>query len=153
MIDPSYLLSGPGDFYKKVICVDSCPTYSTSPTLAELKTLGELAIGCKDTTISATFSDTDINPTYSAGSNTGCQTFKAYKSKSFLGLYCTPDMDWVNSSASTLSEIVSNVDLFCIYIINIAIASWLHNISNKCNCASYNQCSCRSIILHSENEF
>jgi hypothetical protein len=90
--------------------VDSCPTYTTSPTLAELKTFSELSINCKDTTISATFSDSDINPSYSAGTNAGCKTFKAYKSKSFLGLYCTPDMDWVNSSASTLSEIVSKLD-------------------------------------------
>jgi hypothetical protein len=83
MIDPSYYLSGPGDFYKKVICVDSCPTYTTSPTLAELKTFSELSINCKVTTISATFIDSDINPSYSSGTNAGCKTFKAYKSNFF----------------------------------------------------------------------
>jgi hypothetical protein len=107
--------------------VDSCPTYTTSPSHAELKTLSELVIDCKNTTISATFSDTDINPTYSAGFKTGCETFKAYKSKSFLRLYCTPDMDWVNSSASTLSEIVSKLD--GVYMVTNQLYEWVSDLT------------------------
>ena len=57
-VDITYI----ADVYSKVVCVKSCPTYTNNPTVANLSTLGELTITCKDSSVSLAVTDTDIGP-------------------------------------------------------------------------------------------
>jgi hypothetical protein len=93
-----------------VICVSKCPSYTTDPTVANLSTLAQLGITCKDTVQSAALSDLDIIPTYTNPTIMGCNHFRAYKSYAFLGAYCMPDANWVSNAASSLSGVISKLD-------------------------------------------
>jgi len=54
-------------------------------------------------------SDTDIIPSYSAGTTFGCKYFKAYKSYALFSRYCMPQLAWINTAASTLSQTASSL--------------------------------------------
>ena len=96
--------------FSRVICVSKCPSYTTDPTVANLSTLAQLGITCKDTVQSAALSDLDIIPTYNNPTIMGCNHFRAYKSYAFLGAYCMPDANWVSNAASSLSGVISKLD-------------------------------------------
>lgn len=112
LINPVTYLAD-GSYYKKVMCVKSCPTYTTDPDVSSLSTFAELSIDCKDTTYTEAMTDSVIIPTYSSGTIYGCQYFQAYKSKAFLGKYCIPDLTWVNTAATSLATVASSLtDVF-----------------------------------------
>jgi len=105
-IDATYI----SDVYKRVVCVKSCPTYTTDPSVLNLSTFKTLGITCKDSAVTTAFSDTTIIPGYSNPTVIGCTNFKAYKSFAFLGVYCLPQATWVTNAASELSGVVSKLD-------------------------------------------
>merc|ERR1711976_282151 len=99
------------DLRTKIVCVDKCPSYDTDPSFTvssgtysiSLTTLGTQSIGCVDTTNSATVSSLPI-PNGSAG----CTNFYGYKAYSFLGVYCLPNITWINSAATALASVSTN---------------------------------------------